>query len=302
MRALACSLVALLGGAACDQTVDGNQPVGGDTATPAEIERFSRRLHLDLTGATAADDYVADARSRIETTGNTTSMRRTLADELLAAPEFADVFVTELENRVYGGETADQRYDFLCAIIRDDPPCDTCGPPGAGQNLCEGCSCQILTDLAAERATIAAARADLAGGMSTGAIERRYAESLAFRALAGGSQNIAASVFEAFLGHPGQAEEIAGGAAMVDGIVFQQGAPAGLLYHRHGSNFMDFIDIVFDDEVYREAIVIRSFERYLGRTPTPVELRYFAATIDAANPDLRSVVLAITSSREYFQP
>jgi hypothetical protein len=65
---------------------------------------------------------------------------------------------------------------------------------------------------------------------------------------------------------------------------------------------MDFIDIVFDDEIYREAIVIRAFERYLGRTPSSPELRYFAGSLAADNPDLRSVILAIASSREYFQP
>jgi hypothetical protein len=43
------------------------------------------------------------------------------------------------------------------------------------------------------------------------------------------------------------------------------------------------------------------FDRYLARSPKPVELAHFSATLDADEPDARSVVRAVTSSREYFE-
>ena len=46
--------------AACDRTVDGNLPVGGDQPSQAETERFARRLHLDLTGGSPDDDIAVD--------------------------------------------------------------------------------------------------------------------------------------------------------------------------------------------------------------------------------------------------
>ena len=35
-------------------------------------------------------------------------------------------------------------------------------------------------------------------------------------------------------------------------------------------------------------------------SPSPAELVHFVATLDAAEPDLRGVVRAVVSSREYF--
>jgi hypothetical protein len=43
-----------------------------------------------------------------------------------------------------------------------------------------------------------------------------------------------------------------------------------------------------------------AFGRYLGRAPSPVELAVFAGGLDAQNPDLRPLVRAVVSSREYF--
>ena len=73
------------------------------------------------------------------------------------------------------------------------------------------------------------------------------------------------------------------------------------MFHRHGSDYADLIDIVFDSEVYREAIVRRVFGRYLAREPSSVELAHFVSTLDAAKPDVRGVVRAVLSSREYFE-
>jgi hypothetical protein len=78
------------------------------------------------------------------------------------------------------------------------------------------------------------------------------------------------------------------------------GAPRALLFHRHGVTFSDLADIVFGSEVYREAIVDGAFGRYLGRPPSSVERAHFSAQLDATSPDLRPVIRAVVSSREYF--
>jgi hypothetical protein len=61
------------------------------------------------------------------------------------------------------------------------------------------------------------------------------------------------------------------------------------------------IDIVFDSEAYREAVVDAVFLRYLGRNASPAELAWFAAELDDDNPDSRGLIRAVTSSREYFE-
>jgi len=289
----AAALVAV----ACDGTETGLTPVGGDQPSQAEIERFARRLHLDLTGAVPDDGFVADAVAQLSA-GNTAAARRALAEDLLADPAWAQLFIEELENRAYGGETAEARYDFLCGVLRDDPPCDTCGFPGDG-DFCGGCACPILEELYAEREALFEAGDDLAGGDSTASVERRYAASLPFRALST-PEGTADVLFEGFLGHLPQDEERRNAAAMVSGALLP-GSPAGLLFHRHGSDFDDLVEIVFESEVYREAVVAQVFERYLGRRPTGPELGVFAAELDAGEPDARSVILAVVSSREYFE-
>jgi hypothetical protein len=303
MRALPfrALLAVIAGTAACDETIDGQHPVGGTTATDAEIDRFVRRLHLDLTGEPPADATLEAARQRVADAGNSTAVRRALAEELIATPAFATTYVGELENRVYGGETLATHYDFVCAILRNNPPCDACAMPAPGQNVCEGCSCPVLVDLAGERASLETAAADLGAGATTAAIERRYADTDGFRALLGGPEGVATTLIEVYLGHLPQPEELENAARMVRGSLIP-GSPAGLLYHRHGASYADLLDIVFSDEIYREAIVARAFERYLGRPPAPPELRQFTALVDPADPDQRAVILALTSSREYFQP
>jgi len=72
------------------------------------------------------------------------------------------------------------------------------------------------------------------------------------------------------------------------------------MFHRHGAMYADLIDINFGDEVYREAMVRRVFERYLSREPSSEELAHFVSTLDAKAPDARVVVRAVLSSREYF--
>jgi hypothetical protein len=295
--ALAAALAVSLAG--CDETVGGQRPVGGSTATDAELERFVRRLHLDLAGQPPTDEALAAERQQLADAGNTAAARRVLAEGLVAAPAFAEVYVAELENRVYGGDTADGRYDFVCAILRIQE-C-TCPPP-SGDDYCAGCaSCAPLGIYEAERVDLAETVADLAGGATTSSIERRYANTYGFRAISGSVEAVATNLIEVFLGRTPQSDELENAAAMVAGAL-AEGATAGLLYHRYGSDYADLIDIVFSDEIYREAMTTFAFARYLGRPPTPPELRHFTALIDAANPDARPVILAITSSREYFQP
>lgn len=284
--------------AACDSTETGLSPVGGDQPSQAEIERFARRLHLDLTGTVPADAFLADAVLRLGA-GNTADARRALAEELVDSPEFAQLFIEELENRAYGGETAEARYDLLCGIIRgDDPECSTCGFPGDG-DFCGGCDCAILEQLHSEREALFEAGVDLTAGDTTTSVERRYAQSLPFRAFST-AEGTADIMFESFLGHLPQAEEQMNAAAMVTGALLP-GSPAGLLFHRHGSDFDDLVEIVFESEVYREAVVAGVFERYLGRRPTPPELGVFAGELGEEEPDARPVILAVVSSREYFE-
>jgi hypothetical protein len=74
------------------------------------------------------------------------------------------------------------------------------------------------------------------------------------------------------------------------------------MFHRHGGNYADLIDIIFDDEVYREAVVAGVFDRYLARQPSSAELAHFVGALAAADPDARPVIEAVLSSKEYFDP
>jgi len=73
------------------------------------------------------------------------------------------------------------------------------------------------------------------------------------------------------------------------------------MFHRHGKDYAELIDIIFDSEVYRESMVRRVFTRYLAREPSSIELAHFTATLDANAPDMRDLVRAVVSSREYFE-
>ena len=142
---------------------------------------------------------------------------------------------------------------------------------------------------------------DLMSGTSTSALERRYALSSGYYALAGTPEGRVRALFDDFLSRTPEPDEIENGRSMV---IFQDGflnnSAVAFMFHRHGGNYADMIDIIFDSEVYREAMVLRAFQRYLARAPTSVELAHFTTTLDATEPDMRPLVRALVSSREYF--
>ena len=104
--------------------------------------------------------------------------------------------------------------------------------------------------------------ADFAQGATSSSIERRYARTSAFR-FPLGPDAVAELLFETFLSRPVEAEEQRNAAMMVFGS-FIPGSAAGLLFHRHGANYDDLVDIVFTSEPYRNAVVDGAFQRYLG--------------------------------------
>ena len=281
----------------CSQTVDGVTPVGGEQPSEAELRRFMRRLHLDLAGTTPDDTYLEDAVSRL-LDDSSSAGRAAMADELLARQEFADTYIAELENRVFGGQSAESRYQQLCGIARVVvPECMQCPMNG---DACGDCGCAPIGIYALERGQILTAATDLSGGLPTGALERRYAGTIAFRSVFNDPATQAVGFFDVFLGRPAELDEMDNAAAMIQGALLP-GSPAGVLFHRHGSDLTDFIDIVFTSENYREAVVQGAFQRYLGRRPTGVELSHFVASLDSSSPDAIGVIRALVSSREYFE-
>jgi len=289
-------LALALGVAACDDTVGGNVPVGGDEASDAALERFVRRAYLDLSGLPPSDADLAADTATLRTGGNTPGARRALVQKLMGNAAWADVWIEELQNRVLGGETLAYRYQFLCSIIRQQTPaCQSC----MAADPCD-CACPQLTYYKTERDALATGPSDLRGGMSTSAIERRYAMATGYFALSGDPENRARALFVDFLGRPAEGEEIENARAMIFGGLGT--SPAGLLFHRHGANYMDLIDIVFDDEIYREAVVAGAFDRYLARQPSSAERAHFVSVLDATDPDAQLVIEAVLSSKEYFDP
>jgi hypothetical protein len=123
---------------------------------------------------------------------------------------------------------------------------------------------------------------------------------MGYFAIIGAPEARTRALFDDFLARPAEPDEVENGRGMIIGAIFP-GSPAGLMFHRHGANYDDMLDIIFDSEVYREAIVRRVFERYLARSPKPIELAHFTTTLDANDPDARSLVRAVVSSREYFE-
>jgi hypothetical protein len=283
--------------AGCDQGEDGLTPVGGDEVSVVQQTRFLRRLYLDLTGFLPSEAELSAGLDRLDREGTGPGTRGAIASELLADPRFADLFVSELENRVFGGGTAEDAYGLFCPVLKDlDPACAACAPTAD----CSGCPCATLTTLADERASILASAEDIASGQeSLGAIERRYASSRIFTLNNGSPEGIADGLFENFLGRLPEPDEVANARAMVFGTFFP-GSPVGLLFHRHGESYADLVDIVFTSEVYRDAAVDRVFLRYLGRYAAPAELAAFSQQLDPASPDVRPVILAVVSSGEYF--
>jgi hypothetical protein len=289
-------VVAVLCVAACNSTYDGQQPIGGAVDTEAEIQRYLRHAYLDLTGKAPTDDDLATATTRLQAAGNTPTARGELVGELLAGSDFATVWTEELENGIFGGNTLEAQYGFVCGIIRGtDPACLSCQDP----DPC-ACTCPVMTAYFTERANLRLTPIEFADGEKSSNLERRYAAAFGYFALAGAPETRVRTLFDDFLSRPAEADEVENGRSMIFGAILP-GSPAGLLFHRHGASYGDLVDIVFGSEIYREAIVRRAFERYLARSPSPIELAHFTNNLDAAEPDLRDVVRAIVSSREYFE-
>ncbi len=292
-----------LAGACSGDTVGGVSPVGGEEPQAVELERFVRRLHLDLTASPASDEYLADAVAELEADGRarggSAAARASIADRLIESPEFARAAIDELANRVFGGEDPEDRYDLVCGVTRDDDPACAGCPPG-GADPCGDCDCEPLARIFGDRQAVRDASADLAAGTaSTSAVERRFAESTALAGFAA-PESLADQVFRLFLGRPAEADELANARAMIVRSVLPD-SPAGLLFHRHGATYQDLLDIVFESEVYREAAASAVFERYLGRPASQAEMAHFSAELDPDDPDVRAVVRAVVSSQEYFE-
>jgi hypothetical protein len=281
--------------AACENTVQDQKPVGSHTDSEAEVQRYVRRAYLDLSGQPPADPDLQAATTRLRDANNTAAARGTFVEELIAHDDYAKLWVEELENGIFAGNTLEQQYAFVCAIIRgDDRSCDSC----MQADSC-ACNCGALPTLNAERTDLRKATADFKANVATSDIERRYAAAIGYFVLSGTPEGRTRALFDDFLSRPAEPDEIENGRSMIFGALFP-GSPAGLMFHRHGSNYDDMIDIIFDSEVYRESIVRRAFGRYLAREPSSLELAHFVTTLDATKPDMRSVVRAVLSSREYF--
>lgn len=282
-----------LGAAGCGETVGGQKPVGKMVDSDAKLQRYLRRAYLDLSGHPPSDADLTAATTRLRDADNTPAARGALVDDLIANSAFAKTWIGELENGIFGGNTLEQQYGFVCALIRG-LACMSC----TATDPCT-CTCGPMQPYLAERTQLRAAPTDLGAGTHTAAIERRYAMANGYFVLAGAPEVRVKVLFDDFLARTAELDEIENGRAMVVGSLFPN-APAGLLFHRYGSSYADLIDIVFRSEVYREAIVRRVFDRYLARSPTGPELAHFVSTLDATDPDARSVLRAVVSSREYF--
>jgi len=280
----------------CSETVDGLTPVGGAEASEVEQRRFLRRLHLDLSGAVPNESDLTANLDTLSSDGDSATTRAGLADGLLSQDKFPIQFVSEIENGVYGGERIEDRYALLCGIIRSNTvACQSC----TSSDPCD-CTCTELAEIFTDRQGLYDAADDMMAGASTSDIERRYAKSRAFRDLSA-ADTVSTQLFEQFVGRIPEPDELTNSARMMNGLQLDPSNPTGLLFHRHGSDYDDLIDIIFESEVYREALVKRVFERYLGRLPSADELSHFSPEVDSSNPDLRPIIRAVTSSREYFE-
>jgi hypothetical protein len=284
--------------AACTKEVDGLKPVGGAEDSLVQQQRFVRRLYLDLTGAPPTDAETTAATDRLAG-ANDAATRGDLAQELIETDAFTRAWTAELENKVFAGELPESRFQLICAVYRNfDVECQACPDPTGG-DLCSECSCYWIQAVAAERELFSQSAGDLANGTTTSTIERRYAGGYSFRYF-GAGEVVTQVLWSLFLGRDAGLEEIRNGRMMVNPLN-DSGNPVGVIFHRHGANYADLVDIVFDSEAYREAVVDMVFLRYLGRNATPMELAHFSATLDDDNPDSRGLIRAVTSSREYFE-
>ena len=288
--------VVLLCLAACNETHRGQQPIGGAVDTEAEIQRYLRHAYLDLNGRAPTDAELASATTRLQGAGNTSVARGELAAGLVASSEFSTVWIEELENSIFGGNTLEEQYDLVCGIIRGtDPACLSC-------SLADSCACQCptLVPYNAERANLRLTPIEFGDGEPSSALERRYAAATGYFVLTGSPEARVRTLFDDFMSRPAEADEVENGRAMIFGAILPD-SPAGLLFHRYGASYADLVDIVFSSEIYRESLVRRVFERYLARSAAPIELAHFTTTLDATEPDLRDIVRAVVSSREYFE-
>ncbi len=295
-RGRAGALALLLLAAGCSRDQAGNLPVGERGPSRIEQERYVRRLHIDLAGAAPSDEAVSAAVAELAERGNTAATRREMAQQLMAQPAFAEAWVGELVNRAFEGDSISARIGFMCGVFRTLDCSNQCSDDVT--DPCADCDCSDLPEWMEERAHLEAAADDFHDGASTSSIERRFAMSDGFQ-FPLGPDAVADLLFEAFLGRPVEPDEQRNAAAMVQGS-FIPNSPAGLLFHRHGEDYTALIDIVFTSEPYRDATVDGVFMRYLGRHATPAELRHFSSQLDPANPDLRPLIEAVVSSKEYF--
>lgn len=286
-------------------TVEGLTPVGSSAPSEAALSRFGRRAHLDLTGEVPDQAFLDSVVQRLTDTDNATTERLAIVQELVDSPGFGSTFVGELQSRAFGGSSLSDRMDLACieAAAINPTVCTAC----QGGRPCD-CGCAPVQAVVAEQAQLEATADDLADGLSTSQAQRRHADSGAFRAgLIGDGEGQAERVFQAFLGRaPEQSERQNAGNMVLIGFLLEQAdlplqlEAAGYLFGRHGQTNDDLLDIVFESEPYREAIVTSTFDRYLGRPPSAQELSHFVAQIDAQDPDAREVIAAVVASREYF--
>jgi hypothetical protein len=279
----------------CDSRQEGLVAVGGEEASTVEATRYLRRLHLDLVGEPPAESELQAGLTRLETDGNKAAVRREIALALLEDARFASTWVGELENRLFAGSQLDDVYDFLCGITRAiAPACMAC----TSAEPCD-CTCQAIAEISTEMEGLRGSADALASGDPSATIERAYAESRGYQTFFATPDAVAIGMFDDFLYRAPEPEELQNAVNMVFGALVP-GAPAGLLFLRHGSNVEDLVDILFESEVYREAAVGAVFSRYLGRPASPAEQAHFAARLDPDEPDVRDVIADVVSSREYF--
>ena len=113
--------------AGCENTVDDQIPVGGHTDTEAEVQRYVRRAYLDLSGRPPTDADLDATTIRLRDADNTAAARGSFVGERLAHDDYAKLWVEELENGIFAGNTLEMQYAFLCSIVRGgDRGCDSC--------------------------------------------------------------------------------------------------------------------------------------------------------------------------------
>lgn len=296
-RAARLTILGALAVGGCGSEEGPFRPAGETGPSALEEERFVKRLHLDLTGEKPSDEVLAAGLDRLSKEGNLPSTRAAMAQELLSSQAFADLWVEEVEVDAFGGARREDVYDLFCSVfLTIEPTCETCVIDP--NDLCS-CDCETVRDLKVEREVLRGSAGKLAGGEASIEVDRRIISTLAFQVNGGTADGIADAMFTSFLGRPAEPEEMRQARAFVlgDSIPNVQ----ALLFHQVGNNYADMVDIVLASEPYRDALVDRVFFRYLGRYATPAELKHFSASLDPSAPDVRALIVSVTSSREYFE-